>query len=855
MPEMQFDFNGLIQLLAGHLYSEKRVFIRELIQNAHDGIQRRAAQSDAGYGRIDIETRPGELQLIVRDNGIGMDRDDLVNYLATIGGSLTRLNQQSTEGLIGQFGIGFLSAFVVAKRVEVRTRKVGAEEGWLWENDGSKDYRISEIDLPDAGTTVIVQLKGEEDRGLIQEEEVRDIIRRYADMLLVPIHLNRRAEPENTMRMPWEKTGLTPEELRFDCHLYVERVMRDRVLEAIPIRLSEPVRADGTLYITRVQHFGIDQPRTMRVFHRRMFLADNVPDILPVWSRFVNGVINTPDLQPTAARDNFVRDEAAGRLREALGDAIITHLSELHGRDPDRFARILQFHNLGIKAASYYYESFFAKFAKLLTWRTNNGESAGKESPIRWRTLPEILGSLPRTDGRPQRLPCFTTTNTASQYMQMANAAGSVVVDASHPFEAELLDSYTQLPDVNVRLVHVDREDDPTVFEPLDEADDLVVAGLAEEMALTLRPSHGDGQIRVEARRFKPPEIAAVIRSDARTRAQAKAHEVQLDPDVSDDLREMALELARLTAHSTQKLTINADNSLIRRLAGQDKNNPDVVEIMRAVYNGAVLQNQQLVTPEDAQVFSDQFQRFMARSLDFLDAESRLRTEQDRIDRLVERLQPTAASTPYVTIFMITPYADQYRQLVNACRRVVEGRWGCQLLVASDWVDDPRLLDNIQVQMSRAHAFIAEATDGNPNVMFELGGAFFENRERPIILLRRSGEEGPSHLPTDIRGLVDVAYPDVSDGELEDRLEEGMRRNAALRRLLDDEMRERYISSDRLRELTRFSHLPPTVLQALAERFPTQNSWAQASRREVANVLGDERDLAPTLITRVLDAG
>src|SRR5689334_15285920 len=130
MPEMQLDFDGLIQIIANHLYSEKRVFIRELIQNAHDGIKRRA-QADAGFGRIDIETRPQDLEITFRDNGIGMNKSDLEEYLSTVGNSLTRLQSKETEGLIGQFGIGFLSAFVVARHVKVRTRKLGEDVGWL----------------------------------------------------------------------------------------------------------------------------------------------------------------------------------------------------------------------------------------------------------------------------------------------------------------------------------------------------------------------------------------------------------------------------------------------------------------------------------------------------------------------------------------------------------------------------------------------------------------------------------------------------------------------------------------------------------------------------------------------------
>ena len=143
--EMTFDFEGLIRMLAQNLHSEKKVFIRELIQNAHDAIRRRE-QSDPNYrGCIDIDAYPEENTITFRDNGEGMNRRDLIDYLSRIGKSGTgeiRDRHAGGDGTIGQFGIGFLSGFVVAKRIEVCTRKVGEEQGWLWVNEGNKEYDI-----------------------------------------------------------------------------------------------------------------------------------------------------------------------------------------------------------------------------------------------------------------------------------------------------------------------------------------------------------------------------------------------------------------------------------------------------------------------------------------------------------------------------------------------------------------------------------------------------------------------------------------------------------------------------------------------------------------------------------------
>ena len=279
---------------------------------------------------------------------------------------------------------------------------------------------------------------------------------------------------------------------------------------------------------------------------------------------------------------------------------IVEHLDRLRKGDLERFTDIIRYHRIGFLAASYYYDEFFTRFAQMLLWRTNDRAAGPVESGLTGRaevlrTLPDIIADIPHEPNEPARLACFTTASTASQYFQVANAAGSVVVDASFSFEPEVLEAYTRLPGVNLQLIHVDREDHPGFFSELAEDQDTDIVRLAETMTLLLR-TPGGGRIRTEARRFQPSEIAAVIRADALTKAQQKAEEVRLDPNVSDDVREMAEALAQMSALQSRRLTINAGNPLIRRLARCEPADLAVQELMLAVYNNAILANRELVT-------------------------------------------------------------------------------------------------------------------------------------------------------------------------------------------------------------------------------------------------------------------
>jgi hypothetical protein len=304
-----------------------------------------------------------------------------------------------------------------------------------------------------------------------------------------------------------------------------------------------------------------------------------------------------------------------------------------------------------------------------------------------------------------------------------------------------------------------------------------------------------------------------------------------------------------MTAQQSRRLTINADNPLIRRLARRELTEPAVRELMLAVYNNAILANRELITSADAAVFHHQFQELIGRSLDFLEAEKELEFVRDRAREDEERRRAASGHQPRHRIFfMIAPFAERYRPLVSACRKLVEERWGAQLIVASDQQDDHRLLDNVELLMNQAHAFLAEITDANPNVMFELGAAFTDRHSRPFALLREHGAS-PA-LPADLRALLYIDY-DLEDIALEEHLHQELRKNTQIRALIDDGNRARYLSPGQLRQHLPFT-LDPTVIERLAARFPTVEDWEDAQHSQVAEVLGkDDQDLADPIIERI----
>jgi molecular chaperone HtpG len=868
--EMTFDFDGLIQLLAGHLYSEKKVFARELIQNAHDAIVRRAAADESferTAGRIDVLTdiTAEPATITFRDNGIGMTRADLVRYLATIGASGTRRGGNELPELIGQFGIGFLSGFVVGGRVEVRTRhwEASSDDGCLWENDGSKQYTIGRCIREHVGTEVIVYLRSPEDRGLLHEDSVKRVIRDYADMLRIPVYLNDPKHlglPENTRVMPWEKTGASEAERRVDCFIYLERTVPDSVLEVIPIQESTALHAEGLLYITKTRVFGIPTPRTIRVFQKRMFLCEDAKDLLPPWATFVNGIINTTVLSPNAARDNFARDENFSRLRDRFGDLIVRHFEWLRDNQPKRLSEILVFHDLAIKAACHYYDEFFDKFGYLLQWHVN-GKSPAALSDLQpashktraadhgCATLSDVLRTLNDGDDGKKRLACFTTPSSANQYFEMADASGTTVVDASSGFEGELIAKFAASHADSVRLVFVDRENDPAVFREIDPAIDSAIDQMARRMAAFIRPG-GTGRLRVEAKRFEPAALPAILKDTESGRAAHKARMLVNDPNAPAELRSMAEEMLRLSTNADMWMTINAANPLIRSLASLSTDDSDARDLLLGIYNDAILYNQDLLTAANARIFHEQFQRLLARGVDFVRQREEIRNAQAAL--AMTRSSTNSRNRTHLVGFFMTPFSADFARSREALRIVIEERLRCELRTADERTFEDFIHGNIRAHMDDADFYVADVTGANPNVMLELGAALYSGRGEPTLLIARVAQKGDKPLlPVDLEGYIAGTYFDCVDIQvMAETLEETFLKHVKLRPFLEGS-RERYVSPAALREASRDLLKTVGVYDRLSERFPTESDWNAVVAADLQALLGQEADLREAFLKRI----
>lgn len=451
--QFQIHLPGLLKVLAESLYSTRKVGIRELIQNAHDSCIRRQVEArEIDYQpRIRIEIDTIERTISIEDNGSGLTENEVTEYLSTIGRSYTRqlgedlamLTPDQASRLIGQFGLGFLSAFLIAQEVTLMTRSYQAgAQALRWHSEGDVHYNVASSDRLEVGTRVELKIKPEA-AFLLNERVMTETVRTYADFLDIPVYIGQGALPVNSMTPPWSDEQ--------DSTIVKDYIVRTFGMQAplavIPLHDQEisighdaiTVPLAGFLYVPVGSVASIQEYGDVNVYIRRMFICEHQTHLLPTWAKFVRGVIDCAYLQPTASREELQQDDYFFRVQKALEEQLTAGLRRIAQETPQIWKQIVRGHRNVIMGWAVKDDYFFREVMDIVTFRTPNGQ----------RNLPDYLKE---TDNRLY----FITQEMGSQQDQLLGAGyGVPVIDASWFAEPVFLQKYAHLhPEVT--LVQMD---------------------------------------------------------------------------------------------------------------------------------------------------------------------------------------------------------------------------------------------------------------------------------------------------------------------------------------------------------------------------------------------------------------
>src|SRR5476651_2522064 len=358
----QAEVKQLLQLMIHSLYSNKEIFLRELISNASDASDKlrfEAINNDALYGndhelKIKVSFDKAARTVTFEDNGIGMSRDEAISHLGTIAKSGTKEffgklsgDQQQDAALIGQFGVGFYSGFIVADKITVETRRAGASaaEGVRWESAGEGDYSIEQIEKVSRGTDIILHLRADEDE-LLSSWKLKSIIRKYSDHISLPIVMQKEEwdaeksetvvkdelETINQASALWarNKSDITPEQY-------------DEFYKHVSHDFQSPLtythnRVEGRSEFTQLLYIPAHAPFDLwdrnkrggiKLYVKRVFIMDDAEQLMPVYLRFVKGVIDSADLPLNVSREILQESRDIKLMREGSTKRVLGMLEEL----------------------------------------------------------------------------------------------------------------------------------------------------------------------------------------------------------------------------------------------------------------------------------------------------------------------------------------------------------------------------------------------------------------------------------------------------------------------------------------------------------------------------------------------
>ncbi|MFU8826333.1 MAG: molecular chaperone HtpG [Brevefilum sp.] len=509
----------LLNILIHSLYTEREIFLRELISNASDALARldfvmltdRDVHNPDLTPEIRIRTEPDAGLLIIEDTGVGMTRDELIENLGTIAHSGARAFVDAARGsehnlaeIIGQFGVGFYAAFMVAESIEVVSRSYRPDaESAAWQAAGEDTYTLTSGEREQRGTEVRITLKADA-REYLDDSRLRQIIKRHSDFIQYPIYLNNGDEPINRQTALWR---LSPREVEADAYseFYKQLTLdfSDPLVHA-HMAVDAPVQMYALLYIPSDPRSLVFSPRKepgLKLYARKVLIQEFCTDLLPPYFNFVQGVVDSEDLPLNVSRETVQSNRVMAGLKRLVTGKVLDALTDLGQADPEKYQTFWETYGNLLKEGVAIEQDAPEKLFPLLRFHTD-------QDPTGWSSLDAYLD---RADPEQKEIYYFLGDEPSavrfSPHMDAFRAAGIEVLtltDPVDPFMLMQLKAYQDHPLVNVAEAELPEDETETLAE--DESPGIDQAAVAD-LIVRFKSLLGErvSDVRTSTRRSQSP--------------------------------------------------------------------------------------------------------------------------------------------------------------------------------------------------------------------------------------------------------------------------------------------------------------------------------------------------------------
>ncbi len=407
--QFQAEVGRLLDIVANALYTDREIFLRELVSNAADALDRLryAAIADPALLendptlKISIAFDTGARTVTVSDNGIGMTKDELAKNLGTIAHSGTRELLHQIDGkkdlnLIGQFGVGFYSAFMVADKVTVLSRKAGAEETWQWESDGKGAYTLAEHIKDARGTEITLHIKDDASEFLL-EDRLKQVVKKYSDHIGFPIEVSGATVNEGSALWMRPKSDITKAQYKEFYHHVSGALQMDEPWLTLHWKAEGAFEYTSLLFIPEMKPFDLYDPRRqhgVKLYVKRVFITDGLDGLLPPFLRFLKGVVDSEDLPLNISREMLQNSPMVAKMNSAITKKVLDALQEKAEKHPGEFYQFWSLFGPVVKEGLYDAHAHRLQLCKVARFHSTYNKHEDKDNVESLVSLDEYVGRM-----------------------------------------------------------------------------------------------------------------------------------------------------------------------------------------------------------------------------------------------------------------------------------------------------------------------------------------------------------------------------------------------------------------------------------------------------------------------------
>ena len=525
---IKISSENMMPIIKKWLYSDKDIFLREIVSNGTDAITKFRKLVDVGAAPADPEGFEYCVKIVadkdagtlaVEDNGIGMTYDEVEKYITQIAFSgaadfVSKYEKAGGDGIIGHFGLGFYSAYMVAKDIEIFTKSYQDEPGVHWESDGESLYSIEEWDRQERGTQVVIHLADDE-KEFLNESTLKSLVLKYCQFMPYNIYVNPKGtEEDKPVNNPSPLYLKDPKECTEEEYKkFYTDVFSDynEPLFWVHLNMDYPYRLKGILYFPKVRNKMELERGKVKLYCNQVFIAENIKEVIPEYLMLLNGVIDCPDIPLNVSRSFLQNDRQVQKISKYISKKVADALAELFRNDREKYEKCWDDTSVFVKFGCIKDDEFYGRVKDIIIYK----DLSGAYVPLTSQYGEELTDEQADNGDQPKSVYYVSDMNTQAQYVRMFTDAGLNAIVCDNSYLDPHFISYLEYKEPRkVRFMRIDADID----EALKQADDG--SGLSKKDEKTIEGifsrilKEKNAKLTVKTSRLKNESVPAVVNTE-----------------------------------------------------------------------------------------------------------------------------------------------------------------------------------------------------------------------------------------------------------------------------------------------------------------------------------------------------